>query len=346
MPKPFDTPDHLAHLPDAAASQAPQFAARIDALWIYPIKSCAGVSVQAALVTETGLAGDRNWMVVNADGLMVTQRDLPRMALIQPVLPAASSDAGVISAPWLLRAPGMADLAVTPVVQSPELTPFTQPFTQPAPQPAPQPEPVSVRVWQDTVPAFDLGDAAGHWLTTFLGASLGPLRLVQFDLRHRRLSSETWTQGVPALNQFSDGFPVLVASTASLDELNTRMAKQGQPAVDMRRFRPNVVLAEPASDSAVQMLAAHDEDRVGTLSVTTEAGDVQLQPVKPCPRCPIPNIDPSTGQITPAVGDTLQGYRQDVRVDGAVTFGMNAIPLRGVGLVLQVGQAVQADWQF
>jgi uncharacterized protein YcbX len=82
------------------------------------------------------------------------------------------------------------------------------------------------------------------------------------------------------------------------------------------------------------------------LSISTEAGDVQLQPVKPCPRCPIPNIDPSTGQSTPAVGDTLQGYRQDVRVGGAVTFGMNAIPLRGVGLILQVGQAVQADWQF
>jgi hypothetical protein len=169
---------------------------------------------------------------------------------------------------------------------------------------------------------------------------------MQFDLRHRRLSSDKWTQGVPAVNQFSDGFPVLVASTASLDELNRRLAQQGQPAVDMRRFRPNVVLAAPASGSAVQMLAAHDEDRVGTLSFATEAGDVQLQPVKPCPRCPIPNIDPSTGQSTPTVGDILQGYRQDVRVDGAVTFGMNAIPLRGVGLLLQVGQAVQADWQF
>jgi hypothetical protein len=338
MPKPFDTPDHLAHLPDAAASPAPQFAARIEALWIYPIKSCAGVSVQAAVLTETGLAGDRNWMVVNADGLMVTQRDLPRMALIQPVLPAVLSDAGVISATWLLRAPGMADLAVTPVVQSPELTPFTQP--------APQPKPVSVQVWQDTVPAFDLGDAVGHWLTTFLGASLGALRLVQFDLRHRRLSSEIWTQGVPALNQFSDGFPVLVASTASLDELNIRLAKQGQPAVDMRRFRPNVVLGDLLSGHAMQAVSAHDEDRVGTLSITTEAGDVQLQPVKPCPRCPIPNIDPDTAYMTPAVGDTLLAYRQDARVKGAVTFGMNAVPVQGVGLVLSVGQAVGAEWHF
>ncbi|CAN1554892.1 COG3217 Uncharacterized Fe-S protein [Burkholderiaceae bacterium] len=305
------------------------FAAQVEALWIYPIKSCAGVSVQAAQLTETGLAWDRNWMVVNTKGMMVTQRDLPRMALIQPVLPAASLDTLGHNSAWLLRAPGMADLG---------LTLFTQPV--------PEFEPVSVQVWQDTVPAFDQGQAAGDWLTTFLGSSMGPLRLVQFDTRHRRLSSKKWTHDVPAVNQFSDGFPILVASTASLDELNTRLAKQGQPTVDMRRFRPNVVLGDLLSVHPMQAVSAHDEDRVGTLTFATEAGDVHLQPVKPCPRCPIPNIDPDTAQSTHTVGDTLQAYRQDARVDGAVTFGMNAIPLRGVGRVLQVGQAVQADWQF
>lgn len=304
------------------------FAAQVEALWIYPIKSCAGVSVQAAQLTATGLAWDRTWMVVNAQGMMVTQRDLPRMALIQPVLPEPSSDTLGHNPAWLLRAPGMADLAFTPFVLTPEVVP------------------VSVQVWQDTVPAFDLGHALGDWLTTFLGSAMGPLRLVQFDTRHRRLSSDKWTQGVPAVNQFSDGFPVLVASTASLAELNTRLAQQGQPEVDMRRFRPNVVLGDATTGSDAQPVSAHDEDRVSTLSFATEAGDVQMQPVKPCPRCPIPNIDPDTAQSTHTVGDTLQAYRQDARVDGAVTFGMNTIPLRGVGLVLQVGQAVQADWQF
>jgi uncharacterized protein YcbX len=304
------------------------FAAQVEALWIYPIKSCAGVSVQAAQLTATGLAWDRTWMVVNAQGMMVTQRDLPRMALIQPVLPEPSSDTLGHNPAWLLRAPGMVDLAFTPFVLTPEVVP------------------VSVQVWQDTVPAFDLGHALGDWLTTFLGSAMGPLRLVQFDTRHRRLSSDKWTQGVPAVNQFSDGFPVLVASTASLAELNSRLAQQGQPEVDMRRFRPNVVLGDATTGSDAQPVSAHDEDRVSTLSFATEAGDVQLQPVKPCPRCPIPNIDPDTAQSTHTVGDTLQAYRQDARVDGAVTFGMNTIPLRGVGLVLQVGQAVQADWQF
>ena len=310
------------------------FAACVESLWIYPIKSCAGVSVHSAQLTETGLAWDRTWMVVNAQGRMVTQRDLPRMALIQPVLADASAVSLANPHDWLLRAPGMADLALAPIARSSDVMPDALP------------EPVSVQVWQDTVPAFDQGPAVADWLTMFLGSALGPLRLVQFDQRHRRLSSPTWTQGVPAVNQFSDGFPVLVASTASLAELNMRLARQGAPAVDIRRFRPNVVLGDAVEGNAAQAVFAHDEDRVGTLSFATEAGDVQLQPVKPCPRCPIPNIDPDTAQITPTVGDTLQAYRQDARVNGAVTFGMNAIPVRGVGLVLQVGQAVQADWQF
>ena len=334
MTKPFAATNHLSHPADADASPAPQFSARVEALWIYPIKSCAGVSVQAAPLTETGLAWDRTWMVVNAQGRMVTQRDLPRMALIQPVLAEASALDLASPHDWLLRAPGMADLAFAPIAS----------FSNEVPDMLPAP--VSVQVWQDTVPAFDQGPAVGDWLTTFLGWGLGPLRLVQFDLRHRRLSSNTWTQGVPAVNQFSDGFPVLVASTASLEELNKRLARQGEPAVDMRRFRPNVVLGDSVSANTLEAVSAHDEDRVGILSFATEAGDVQLQPVKPCPRCPIPNIDPDTAHITSTVGDTLQVYRQDARVNGAVTFGMNAIPLLGVGLVLQVGQAVQADWQF
>jgi uncharacterized protein len=71
-----------------------------------------------------------------------------------------------------------------------------------------------------------------------------------------------------------------------------------------------------------------------------------LKPVKPSPRCPIPNVDPQTATISSEVGDTLQSYRQDARVEGAVTFGMNTIVLQGVGARLQVGQTVTADFDF
>ncbi|HEY1229351.1 MAG TPA: MOSC domain-containing protein, partial [Ramlibacter sp.] len=89
----------------------------------------------------------------------------------------------------------------------------------------------------------------------------------------------------------------------------------------------------------------HDEDRVAELQIAA-AQPVRLHLVKPCPRCPIPNIDPATAESNPVVTDTLQAYRQDPRLDGAVTFGMNAIVREGEDQVLRVGQAVTGAWNF
>jgi uncharacterized protein YcbX len=169
--------------------------------------------------------------------------------------------------------------------------------------------------------------------------------LVRFDPTHHRPSSAKWTQGLSSFNQFSDGFPLLVASMASLAELNTRLQAKDEAAVDMRRFRVNVVLG-PALDADADAMNAHDEDRIEMLTLHTDDGLAQIKPVKPCPRCPIPNIDPDSGQNHPAVSDALQVYRQDPRVKGALTFGMNCVPVTGVGQVLRVGQRVSANWAF
>ena len=131
--------------------------------------------------------------------------------------------------------------------------------------------------------------------------------------------------------------PLLVASEGSLAELNARLVAAGHEAVGIERFRPNVVLAG---------MEAHDEDRVDTLHITTAEGEVSLRPVKPCARCPIPDIDPATGTSSPEVGDMLRTYRSDPRVDGAITFGMNAIVLQGVEHALRVGQPVGANLRF
>jgi uncharacterized protein YcbX len=287
--------------------------ARIAGLFIYPIKSCAGVALDEALLTETGLDLDRAWMVVDADGVFVTQRELPRMALIQPTLRSAD---------LMLRAPGMLALHL--------LIDTVESVTQ-------------VHVWDDKVQAYDMGDVAAQWFSDFLapdrspGAPPRPYRLVRFDPEQRRLASLKWTAGVEAPNQFADGFPLLVTSTASLEGLNRRLRSQGLADVGMARFRPNIVL---------DGLDEHDEDRVDMLHITTAAGAVALRPVKPCARCPIPNIDPRTATSDPAVGDTLQSYRVDPRVNGGVTFGMNAITLEGFDQTLRIGQMVSGNFQF
>ena len=289
--------------------------ARIEQLLVYPVKSCAGVALSEALLTETGLDLDRAWMVVDDQGEFVSQREAPRLALVQPQLKTDH---------LVLRAPGM--LALHIAIDRVE-------------------QPLTVRIWDDEVPAWDLGALAGQWITDFLaqpqpGAaqpSVGPCRLVRFDPAHRRLSSLKWTGGLEAPNQFSDGYPLLVLSQASLDGLNQRLLATGQAPVPMARFRPNIVLSG---------LQAHDEDRLAWLHLATDGGPVRLKLVKPCPRCPIPNIDPATALSHPAVGDALQGYRQDARVGGAVTFGMNAIVCEGDGVMLHVGQTLQGELDF
>ena len=281
----------------------PDVTARIARLFIYPVKSCAGVEVNEALLTETGLDLDRAWMVVDEEGEFVSQREFPRMALVRPTLKHSEV---------VLRAPGM--LALHLQIDAVE-------------------EPVRVRVWDDEVAAYDMGGVAAQWFSDFLGAKL---RLVRFDPEQKRLSKMKWTNGVEAPNQFADGFPLLVASEASLAELNRRLQAAGHAAVGMERFRPNIVL------SGVDV---HDEDRLDILRVEA-AGDVQLRMCKPCPRCPIPNIDPATAESSPEVSDTLQAYRTNDIVGGAITFGMNAIVLAGDGETLRVGQSATADWRF
>lgn len=285
-------------------SQAPDVSARLARLFVYPVKSCAGVELPEAQLAETGLDLDRAWMVVDEQGQFVSQRELPRMALIKPTLKLTEV---------VLRAPGM--LALHLQIDTVE-------------------EAVKVRLWNDELPAFDMGDVAAQWFSDFLGRKL---RLVRFDPEYRRLSNTKWTGGAEALNQFNDGYPVLVTSTASLALLNEKLAAGGHAPVEMERFRPNIVL---------DGIEAHDEDRLDLIRIATEGGEVQLRPVKPCPRCPIPNVDPATGETSPLVTDTLQGYRRNDVVGGAITFGMNLIIVQGEGETLRVGQPVAADYRF
>lgn len=199
----------------------------IAALHLHPIKSCGGVPVDQALLIETGLELDRAWMVVDADGEMITQRDRPRMALVRVTLRADD---------MVLRAPGMLALHVS--LDAVE-------------------EATRARVWGDEVKAYDMGALAAQWFTDFLG---GPARLVRFDPEHQRRCDPKWTGEYAAQTAFADGFPLLVVSTASLAELNERLRATGADAVTMERFRPNLVLdgLESHDEDRIDELAIDD----------------------------------------------------------------------------------------
>jgi uncharacterized protein YcbX len=277
---------------------------QIEQLWIYPVKSCAGIRLLQVELEPAGLAWDRAWMVVDPDGVFVSQRELPRMALIQPAFRNGQLE---------LNAPGMLPLHLGLAID-------------------PEWQRATVEVWDDRVLSWDMGDVAALWFSEFLQAEL---RLVRFDPAWRRLSSARWTQGIEASNRFSDGFPLLVLSSASLAELNDRLQAAGHDAVGIERFRANLVLGG---------IEAHDEDRLAELVFPLEGGVVRLASVKPCARCPIPDIDPATGQSGSQVREILQTYRQDRRLLGAITFGMNAIVREGASRLLTEGQAGHGRW--
>jgi uncharacterized protein YcbX len=283
----------------------------IARLFVYPIKSCAGIELPRVDLTATGLAHDRQFMLVDAQGRFLSQRELARMALIRPQ----------IEGPRLrVHAPGMADLLLSLAA------------------PGDAASVLPVQLWGHSMPALDAGAEASAWFSDFLGQS--GLRLVRFDPSHRRASDSKWTGDDTALNLFSDGFPILVLSQSALDGLNRRLLAQGLPEAEVQRFRPNIVI------DGVQ---EHDEDLAAELLVSAEdAGcdTIRLRMVKPCPRCPIPNIDPRNAQSTPHVINCLGTYRQDPRVNGAVSFGMNAIIMAGIGRTLRSGQPLELDYGF
>ena len=280
--------------------------ATLSELVIYPIKSCAGLSVPEARLALDGLSAggvhDREWMVVTREGLFLTQREYPRTATVTPRIEA---DELVVDAPGMptIRLP-LAHDAAAPTIE--------------------------ILIWDDHVLAADCGENTAAWFSDAIGA---PCRLVRFRPDVHRPTSTKWTGGTPSATRFSDGYPILLVGQSSLDDLNTRLRNAGREELPMNRFRPNVV---------VEGIDAFEEDFVAAFT----DGDISLRPVKPCARCPIPSVDQSTGIPGPDPLDILQTYRANARMDGAVTLGMNVIIQDGIGHTLRVGQQLNAELAF
>lgn len=175
-------------------------------LYCYPVKSCAGTALEAAELDAFGLIADRRWMVVQPDGVFLTQRKLPKMALIRPHL---------MNEGLCLEAPGMSALEVP-----------APPSCAPA---------VRVTVWNSTCQAVDAGDQAARWLSDFLEAEC---RLVGIDDRFQRRVNPEFALDDDSVS-FADGFPLLLTNSASLEDLNRRLTDP----LPMDRFRPNLVIS-------------------------------------------------------------------------------------------------------
>jgi len=260
-------------------------AMELAAIYRYPLKSARGHALDSCAMDRFGLAGDRRWMLVDDGGRFVSQRRLPALACLE----VAPTDAGL-----RLEFDGE---------------------TMDVDEPSPGGECVISTVWEDTVVAPVAAQAANRWLSGHFGESL---RLVHFPPNALR-GVEPGYAPSSQLVAFSDGYPLLIVTEASLDELNRRLPEP----VPMDRFRPNLVLR--GAD-------AHAEDgwrriRIGTAEVAL---------VKPCSRCAIPGIDQQTGERDPHINRALAAYR---RRGGVIYFGMNAVAAPGAQF--RVGDRVE-----
>jgi hypothetical protein len=264
---------------------------RLAGLNVYPLKSAGGIPVDQVAVDEVGLKWDRRWMVVDGAGRFVSQRTHPRMALLR----AAMDDETLrVTAPSDgSRSPLVLPLAPVGCYDGHE----------------------EIHIWHNDRYAVDCGPDAAAWVSAFLGVPCRVVRSVEPPGRERLASGKV-------LAGFADAEPALVISTASLEDLNTRLTEP----LPMNRFRPNLVL---------DGLAPYAEDRLGRVRI----GDVVVRGVRPCPRCSLPTVDQETAATGKEPLRTLATYRR--LPGGEVGFGVNAC-FENAG-TLEVGMWVEAE---
>jgi uncharacterized protein YcbX len=251
--------------------------ARVDSLWRYPVKSLGGERVASAQVEARGLRHDRRWMLTGEDGVFLTQRADPELTRFA----VRASDGGLT----LLDTPTGEHLRVG--------------------VPPPEAREVEARVWSDALRLRRAAAGAEAWISRHLGK---PVWLVyQHDAAIRPLEEAVAEPGEHV--SLSDGAPILVVGTASLRELNRRLAERGEAPVPMDRFRANIVVR-------TQTPFAEDTwERV-------QIGPVRIRLTHPCKRCAVITTDQQTGERFKEPLRTLATFRKQ---GSGVMFGMNAV---------------------
>lgn len=268
----------------------------VTGLYIYPIKSCAGVAVTKAVVQGRGFVHDREWMLVDAASKrFVSQRKYPQLALVQVRVEEAAEE-------LVVQFRGGAEERVA----------FAREGAS---------EVLSVTVWDDTCEALDQGERAAEWFSEVVGA---PVRLVRMRPTYRRQTSLKYSLDGDQVG-FADGFPFLIATDASLEQLQQWAGPERE--LGMARFRPNIRIdgGEP-----------FEEERWTRIIVN----GTEFRLNKRCERCKTTTVDQDKGTYDTDGIEPLTVIRAHRKQDGrAVFFGMNAVQERS-GDTLEVGDHV------
>lgn len=245
----------------------------VSDLYIHPIKSLGAIQTSSFQIDACGPALDRRIMLIDPNGKFITQRQSPIMSLINVVLNN----------------------------QTLTLSYGNESIKLPLPNFGSKTNAVTVDVWGDKISGQLISSNASQWLSTILKKDV---RLVYMDdSEHRQVDLEFAKPGVQT--GFSDGFPFLLISQASIDFLSDKVGFE----LLMTRFRPNIVVAgcEPFEEDSWKKI---------------RIGQVDFDVVKPCSRCVIPTIDVRTGEKQKEVMQAMLEYRKK---DKNVFVGQNLI---------------------
>lgn len=261
----------------------------VSALYIYPVKSLGGISLASSKITKRGLEYDRRWMLVDDHKQFLTQRAHPQMALLKTAIDETSI--------LLHHSDDPGDFLRLPL------------------QPVPK-ETVTVKIWDDYCEGQYAEEEQNEWLSKKLGISCKAVFMP--DDSKRKLDPK-YAKNDEDITGFADGYPVLLISEASLQDLNNRLDKP----VPMDRFRPNIVIAGTA---------AFAEDTMKIFRI----GSSNFYGVKLCGRCIITTTNQQTGERGKEPLKTLAGYRT---INNKVCFGQNVICEEGGSI--SIGEHVE-----
>ena len=255
-------------------------------IWIYPIKSLGGISLKASEIDAFGLKHDRKWMLVDENNNFISQRTHPALNLLSTSISGDS-------------------LTISYQSESISISLYPKPTAL-----------FNVTIWEDECEAFEIDEAVSSWFSEFLKT---PCRLVYLSSTKKRLVNNKYAFN-NELTSFTDGFPFLIISTASIQLLNSKLQK----SVEMSQFRPNLV---------IESTEAHIEDTFNEFKI----GETVFKAVKPCTRCIVTTIKPNTSTIQKEPLSTLSTYR---KIDNNIHFGQNLLLVSGT--TLTVGDDVRA----
>lgn len=262
---------------------------KIIELNIYPVKSLSGISLQETRLTSKGLMYDRNWMLLDENGVFMTQRSYPQMALITTKI----KDGELIFSHKKTNA-----VASIPILDSYGVT-------------------LRTKVWSTSCEVQKV-DTIGEWFSKIFGFKC---HLVFFPKKNIR-TKETEEGIEKRIASLADKSPVLIANTASLEELNGRL----DVSIPMNRFRANII---------GKGKIAYEEDHWKSIKI----GETKFETVEICGRCKLINVDHLTAETSKEPLATLSTYR---KMDREIKFGMrmNCKVAEGTNPIIKLGDEI------